>query len=74
MELTNDEKITIIEQHLRSMLFSQYNLNLQLSELRAVSTPNQETIDAVTKQMSDVQAQIDYLNAEAAKLQPTTTN
>lgn len=67
-ELTNAEKASVVEQHLKSLSFNEYNLVLSLQELNAASVPNQTNIDALELQLNDVRAQKTALLTEFASL------
>jgi len=54
-ELTNDEKISIINQHLKNLEYSKYNLKISLLEMGSGSVTNPGNI-------KDVEAQIDSIN------------
>lgn len=69
VQLTNEEKISIITQHIRNLEFNKYNLNVSLLEENALAIPNQATIDSVNLQISEANTKITALNAEIASLQ-----
>lgn len=69
VQLTNEEKISIITQHVRNLEFNKYNLNVSLIEENALAIPNQATIDSVNLQISEANTKIAALNAEIASLQ-----
>lgn len=66
--LTNEEKLSIIEQHVKNLQFSQYNAELSLLEENALTSPDTEAISSLTKQMSDLGKKISALNSEADSL------
>jgi len=72
IELTAEEKITIVEQHLKTVLYNEYNAELSLIEANAVSTPNQSTIDSTNAQLRDIAAQKNLLQRELDSLAPET--
>jgi hypothetical protein len=69
IQLTNEEKISVINQHIRNLEFNKYNLNVSLIEENAMAIPNQATIDSINLQISEANAKITALNAEIASLQ-----
>ena len=69
VQLTNEEKVSIITQHIRNLEFNKYNLNVSLIEEQALAIPNQATIDSVNLQISEANTKITALNAEIASLQ-----
>jgi len=60
-ELTNEEKIGIVNQHIKTLNYNKYNLNLTILELNAVSSPNQATINEMILQISDLDDKISVL-------------
>ena len=67
-ELSMDEKVSIVNQHLRNISFKKYNLDLSLVEEQALSAPNQERIDAINSDMAEVVAQTAALLLELESL------
>jgi hypothetical protein len=72
IELSAEDKITIVEQHLKNVLYSEYNAQLALIEANALSTPNQASVDSANAQLRDVTAQKAALQAELDSLTPTS--
>jgi hypothetical protein len=70
--LTDNEKASIINNHLSNLYFGQYNIELSLKEENAKATPDEKVISNVNNQLADITKQIDVLNAELATL--TITN
>lgn len=66
--LTNDDKIAIINQHKRNIEYAKYGYQVSLIAENAVSSPNEETIDSLNQQISDVDSKIAALDAEIASL------
>jgi len=62
--LTPEEKKIIAEQHLKTVLFSEYNISLSLMESNAIVDKNQTNIDALNNQMNEVLSQKNILQAE----------
>jgi hypothetical protein len=69
IQLTNEEKISVITQHIRNLEFNKYNLDVSLIEENAMAIPNQATLDSIDLQLSEYNAKIIALNAEIASLQ-----
>jgi len=67
-QLTNDEKINIITQHLRTLGFARYNLEVSLMEEQA-SNPSEEAVTSLTAQIGELDSKIEVLVAEAVRLQ-----
>lgn len=64
IELTSEEKAGIINQHIKSVAYSEYNAILSLAEANALSTPNASTVESLTAQLADVRAQKAVLQTE----------
>jgi hypothetical protein len=78
LSLTPEEKLQIAEQHLRSLLLSEYNNSLSLIEANAVSVKNEANLTAlntasteIASQKAALQREIDSLNAEITPATPT---
>ena len=67
-ELTNEEKIGIVEQHLKNIAFSEYNLNLSLTAEEALQNPSSSNLLSLNSQKDDLQAQKDALLVELDSL------
>ena len=68
IELTVEEKTTIVEQHLKTVAYAEYNAMLSLAEAQAVAIPNTENIASLTKQLSDIVLQKQVLEDELNSL------
>lgn len=68
ISLTPEEKIIIVEQHLKNLLYSEYNVYLSLIEAQSSVTLNQASIDLANSQIADVAAQKDALQKELDSL------
>ena len=68
-ELTNEEKIGIVTQHINTLNYNKYNLKLTILELNAVSSPNQATINEMILQISDLDDKISVLETEKTTLE-----
>jgi hypothetical protein len=69
IELTNDEKIQVIEQHLRNLIYSEYNIGLSIKENQSVAMPDQSSIDSLNLQLADLSAKKAALESELSKFQ-----
>jgi hypothetical protein len=67
-ELTNAEKISIIDQHLKNLEYNRYNLEISVLELTSGTNPKQESITDIQAQIDSIIAQQTALNAEVASL------
>mgnify|MGYP006268239425 CR=1 FL=1 len=55
-ELTNEEKIELVNQHLKNIEFSLFNFSLSLVEEQALSSPNGEVITSLNNQIAQANA------------------
>lgn len=67
--LTTQEQTEIIDQHLRSLAFKKYNLELSLIEEEAAQTPNPGTVEDLNRQILNTNAQISALTEEKENLE-----
>jgi hypothetical protein len=67
-ELSNEEKTSIVNQHLRSLEYNKYNVEVSLKEENAVADKNVELIASLTSQVSIITDKIDALLEELASL------
>lgn len=67
-ELTNEEKTSIIEQHIKNLQYSKFNLEMSLVEESAGTTGKQSTIDDLKKQLNEIDSKIESLINELGKL------
>ena len=65
-ELTNDEKRNIINQHLRNLEYSKFNVEISLVEENADPSPDQENLDSLTGQLDTINGKMEALVAELA--------
>lgn len=68
-ELNNQEKIDIVNQHLKNLEYSAFNLSLSILEEQAAVTPNVENISALNSKIAEVDAKKTALLAELSELQ-----
>lgn len=66
--LTVEERTDIIDQHLRSLAFKKYNLEISLLEEEAAQIPSQGIIEDLNKQLLNANAQIVALTEEKESL------
>jgi hypothetical protein len=67
-ELTNEEKSTIINQHLKNVESNIFNLEISLIEENAVLTPNDTSISSLNAQLAEANAKKTALLAELSEL------
>jgi hypothetical protein len=68
MELTNEEKINIVTQHVRSVASNIYNLQISLISENAVEPINQDNVQRLNEQMSVETSKMEALESELTKL------
>lgn len=68
IELNNQEKIGIVEQHLKNIAFSEYNLTLSLIAEEALTNPSSSNLLSLNGQKADLEAQKSALIAELNSL------
>ena len=62
--LTNEEKVTIITQHLRSLGFTKYNIEVSILEETSLNETS-TTLDNLRSQLAEVDTKINTLESEA---------
>ena len=67
-QLTNEEKISIINSHLKNLEYNKFNIEMSIVEENAKSAPDSSTLSSLNSQMSEIDVQIAALNAESATL------
>jgi transcriptional regulator NrdR family protein len=66
--LTNADKLNIVDQHIKSIDFQAYNLQLDLIEANAESPVNSETVSTITGRINSLAAKRAALESEAETL------
>ena len=67
--LTNEDKLSVINQHIKSIDFQVYNLDLDLLEANAEATPNAENISSINSRITSLTAKRTVLAAKALQLE-----
>jgi hypothetical protein len=67
--LTNEEKASIITQHLKNLEHNRYNLEISMIELTSGTFPKEESIETLQSEIDSIVAQQNALNAELANLE-----
>lgn len=67
--LTNADKLSVVNQHIKSLDYSLYNLELDLLEANAEATPNTENIATINARATALSAKRAALAAEAEQLE-----
>jgi hypothetical protein len=66
--LTNEEKIGIIDLHLKSIDYALYGLELDLAEANAISSPDADLVASITSRKTAANAKRNVLIAEKETL------
>jgi hypothetical protein len=66
--LTNEEKSAIVNQHIKNVEYSLYNIELSVVAENAVASPDADKIASLNDQLSDLTAQKTALEAELSAL------
>jgi 16S rRNA G1207 methylase RsmC len=66
--LSNADKIELIDNHVRSLAYSEYNLQLNLIEENAAPTVNALTVDNINAELAVIAAKKAALEAEKESL------
>jgi predicted nucleic acid-binding Zn-ribbon protein len=67
--LTNEDKISIINQHKRNLEYSKYNIEITILEENSANNPNQDTLTSLNNQIEEISKKISVLDAEISKLE-----
>jgi hypothetical protein len=68
IELTNEEKLNIVNQHIKSIDYSIYGLQLDLMESQAIDTPDTIQVSSITGRISSANARRAVLVTERNSL------
>jgi hypothetical protein len=66
--LSNEEKTGIINQHLKNLHYSKFNLELSVVEENAKTAPEAVTLTSLNTQLVDIDSRITALETELDKL------
>ncbi len=53
IELTNEEKLNIVNQHIKSIDYSIYGLELDIIEAQAIGSPDNTHVTSLTDRLAD---------------------
>jgi hypothetical protein len=67
-ELSNEEKTSIIEQHLKNLEYSKFNLEMSLVQELAVTNPQQTVVNSLQEQLDEIITKNTKLLEELAKI------
>jgi CII-binding regulator of phage lambda lysogenization HflD len=68
IELTNEEKIGVVDSHLKNIYYNKYNLDLALIEENAKATPDADAVEKINNNIQQLSNQIAALEAEKDSL------
>lgn len=66
--LTNEEKIGVIESHIKNVQYNKYNAEITLIEENALDTPSATNIQRANASIASANAQITALEAQITAL------
>jgi hypothetical protein len=66
--LTSEEKIGVIESHIKNVQYTKYNAELTLIEENALQTPNADAVQRANASITSANAQIAALEAQIEAL------
>ena len=66
--LSNEEKISIIDQHIKNLEYNKYNFEVSLVEENAVANPEATNISSLNSQIAVLNSKISALQTEKAGL------
>ena len=66
--LSNSEKIVIVDQHIRSIMYSIYNAELDKLEATSVNEVDQNLVDSIDEKIASLNLKVAALESEKAKL------
>ena len=66
--LTNEEKIGVIESHIKNVQYNKYNAEITLIEENALGTPSATNIQRANESIASANAQITALEAQITAL------
>jgi type I restriction-modification system DNA methylase subunit len=69
VELTNEEKIQIINSHIKNLKTNKYNLQISIIQENSVEAPSSEKIAKLNSEISDTNSRITALEAEITSIQ-----
>lgn len=64
IELSKEEKIQIINSHKRNLAFNKYNLEIDILQENAKTSPNTSVVSNIETQIAEITNQITALEAE----------
>jgi hypothetical protein len=68
IELSKEEKISIINQHIKTLKYNKYDYQISIKEEESVETPATSRIDSLNSKIAEVDAKVVALSAEIVLL------
>jgi hypothetical protein len=68
IQLTVEEKTTVVNQHLKTLAYAEYNATLSLALEEAASVPNTDKVTSLNSQLEDITSQRLVLQSELNSL------
>jgi outer membrane murein-binding lipoprotein Lpp len=72
IQLTKEEKAQIISSHIKNLNYTKYNLEIDILQENAKSSPLQSSLSNLNTQIDEVENQLDALQAELASVNALT--
>jgi hypothetical protein len=72
INLTKEEKAQIISSHIKNLNYTKYNLEIDILQENAKSSPLQSSLSNLNTQIDEVENQLDALQAELASVNALT--
>lgn len=69
MELTKEEKISVINQHIKNLQNNKYNIELTIIEENSLPETNSLVMSSLNSQLENANKKITALNLEKTKLE-----
>ena len=67
-QLTNEEKVVIVNQHLKNLHYGKFNIEIAIVEQNARLNPDEEALSNLNSELLDSNSRITALEAELDKL------
>jgi len=71
IELTNEEKLSIVEQHIKSIDYGIYGVQLDIIEINAISNPDASQLSNLNTRLAALNSKRTALVTEKDSLTPT---
>ena len=68
IELSKEEKVSIVNQHIKTLKYNKYVYQISIKEEEAVETPSASRVDSLNAKIAEVDAKVAALSAEITAL------